>query len=153
MGRRNPAAVREIAVALQSLAWLVPRTIGAIETDVLDHLPRTELEVMRLLVRRPGLTLGQVADELVLQPSNASSAIRTLIARGLVDRDRGPGDRRVIHLYATPKARRIRMLREQAWAGELTERFELLSDADAERLLAAGPALQALADVLTGDLD
>jgi DNA-binding MarR family transcriptional regulator len=143
-----PPPVRVVAVALHDIAWLLPRTIGAVDNEGAYRLPRAELEVMRLLVRRPGLTLTDVARELALQQSNASATIRTLIARDLVLRDRDARDRRVIRLYPTPRAQRIRRHREQIWGEELTEKLELLPKDTARRLLAAAPALRALADVL-----
>ncbi|HWI71163.1 MAG TPA: hypothetical protein VNT55_04350, partial [Baekduia sp.] len=71
MGKQEQAAAKDLAVALQDLAWLLPRTIGAAELQR-ESLPLSELEVMRLLVRRPGLSVGDVASELGLHAPNAS---------------------------------------------------------------------------------
>ena len=77
MARQPPVAqTRELAVTLHDLAWLLPRTLDPQAEAELDVLPGSELEVMRLLVRRPGLSVGDVARELGLQPSNASAAVR-----------------------------------------------------------------------------
>jgi DNA-binding MarR family transcriptional regulator len=73
---------RSLAVALYDLAWLLPRTIGLAAADA-DPLPQSELEVMRLLVRQPGLSVNDVAGELGMQSSNVSATIRTLVSRAL----------------------------------------------------------------------
>src|ERR1700758_1858313 len=118
---RQPSALqaRELVVALHDIAWLLPRTIDPwAEAGLDDPLPATELEVMRLLVRAPELSVGEVARELGLQPSNASAAIRGLGAGGLLERKPAPRDGRVSRLHPTARAQAIRRQREGAW-GEL----------------------------------
>jgi DNA-binding MarR family transcriptional regulator len=124
------AEAKRLAVTLQDLAWLLPRTIGAAELER-EPLPLSELEVMRLLVRRPGLSVGDVAAELGLHGPNASAAVRGLAARGLLERRRDADDGRVTRLHPTARA--------------------ILGDLDAgtaAALVAATPALRALADRL-----
>ncbi|MBV8945046.1 MAG: MarR family transcriptional regulator [Solirubrobacterales bacterium] len=142
---------RELAVALHDIAWLLPRTID-LEAEIgLEPLPPSELEVMRLLVRRPGLSVGEVAREFGMQPSNASAAIRALVARGLLHRRPDQRDGRISRLTPTDRAQTIRRQREAAWGELLRVRLNRLSRADAAHLLAAADALQALATQLAGD--
>ena len=102
MARQPTAAqARELAVVLHDIAWLLPRTIDPWAEAGLDPLPASELEVMRLLVRAPELSVGEVARELGLQPSNASAAIRGLMARGLLERRRDARDGRISRLVPT----------------------------------------------------
>src|ERR1700761_5603517 len=101
---------RDLAVTLFDLAWLLPRTIGAG-----SQLPSSELEVMRLLVRRPGLSVGEVAEALGLQQSNASAAVRSLEARGLLARRRDERDARISRVHPTATAIAHRHRQEQAW--------------------------------------
>jgi DNA-binding MarR family transcriptional regulator len=138
---------KDLAVTLFDLAWLLPRTIGA--TGAGDPgLPLSELEVMRLLVRRPGLSVGEAADALGLQPSNVSTAVRSLVARDLLERERDERDARVARLRPTRKAIAHRDRQESAWAAELERRIADLPAADRARLRAAAPALEALARLL-----
>jgi DNA-binding MarR family transcriptional regulator len=138
---------KELAVTLFDLAWLLPRTIGA-EDPGSAGLPHSELEMMRLLVRRPGLSVSEVASALDLQSSNVSTAMRSLVARGLIERRRDERDGRVTRLYPTDKAIAHRDEQEAAWGEELTRRLAQLPDAERERLLAAAPALESLAGLL-----
>ena len=143
-------AARDLAVVLHDLAWLLPRTVG-LEAARQDPLPQSELEVMRLLVRRPGLSVNDVARELGLQPSNASTAIRLLIARGTLERQQDSGDARVARLYPTPAAYAARDRRERSWGEALSGILGDLAPADRRRLAGAAPALRHLATRLAGE--
>lgn len=150
MTARSPtrATARALAVALFDLAWLLPRTVGAEERQP-DPLPRSELEVMRLLGRRPGTNVNSVARELGLQPSNVSTSIRALVARGLVERRGDPSDGRQVLLYLTQSARATRDRRERLWGEQLDRLLAELPSEDRARLVAALPALRNLTERLS----
>jgi DNA-binding MarR family transcriptional regulator len=145
---RTPA--RDLAVVLHDLGWLLPRTIGLAAARQ-EPLPASELEVIRLLVRRPGLSVNDVARELGLQPSNASTAIRLLIARGTLERRQDSADARVARLFPTAAAYAARDRREQSWGEQLAGVLGGLPAADRTRLTAAVPALRQLAARLADD--
>jgi DNA-binding MarR family transcriptional regulator len=138
---------KDLAVTLFDLAWLLPRTVGAAD-DAAEALPLSELEVMRLLVRRPGLSVNDVAADLGLRPSNVSAAVRALTERGLVERRRDASDARVARLHPTAEAIARRDRREAAWSAELERHLHVLPEDERRRLLAAAPALDTLAQVL-----
>lgn len=140
-------AARELAVVLYDLAWLLPRTVG-LEEARRNPTRRSELEIMKLLVRRPGLSVSDVARDLGMQASNVSAAVRSLVERGMLERRRDEHDARVVVLEATPAAIADRGRREDAWGDALREVVAELPAEDAAALLAAGPALQALAERL-----
>lgn len=137
----------DLAVVLHDLAWLLPRTIGR-EAEPGQTLPASELEIMRLLVRRPGLSVNDTAAELRLAPANVSTALRALEARGLLERRRDPADGRVVRLHPTQAALEHRSGQERAWGSALAEALAALPKADARRTLAATGSLRALAAVL-----
>ncbi len=141
-------AARELAVVLHDLAWLLPRTLDAEVERRFESLPASELEVMRLLVRRPALSVGEVAEELALQAANVSATIRSLLARGLLERRRDRSDGRVARLYPTARARRTRESRERAWGAALQGRLAGLSQSEAKRILSCADPLRRLADSL-----
>jgi DNA-binding MarR family transcriptional regulator len=143
----------ELAAVLHDLAWLLPRTIDPeAETAAgLDPLPTSELEVMRLLVREPGLSVGGVARALGLQESNVSTTVRALTGRGLLDRRRDPGDGRIARLHPTARATEIHRRREQAWGSALGCRLSELTAAQRAALPEAVCALRALATRLSAD--
>jgi len=149
VSRSRSGRTRELAVALFDVAWLLPRTIGAEERQA-DPLPRSELEVMRLLGRRPGTGVNAVAKELGLHPSNVSASIRSLVDRGLVERRASPDDRRQVLLVLTAAAQAAREERERRWATGLDLVLEELGDENRATILDALPALVRLAEQLGG---
>jgi DNA-binding MarR family transcriptional regulator len=102
---------------------------------------------VRLLVRRPGLSVNDVARELGMQASNASAAIRGLVTRGLLERRRDADDRRVARIHPTPRAIAARNLRERSW-GALGDALDGLERSDTTRLLETVGALRALVSQL-----
>jgi DNA-binding MarR family transcriptional regulator len=138
---------RDLAVVLYDLAWLLPRTVGA-EERRRNPTRQSEMEIMKLLVRRPGLSVSEVARDLGMQASNVSSAVRALVDRGMLVRRAADHDARVAVLEATPAAIADRDAREQAWGEALRDLLGDLSKDDAKAILAAGPALRTLAERL-----
>ena len=66
--------------------------------EELSQLTGSQLEVVRLLRHRPGLSVNQVADELNLAPNSVSTLVRQLVDAGLVVRGCQEADRRVARL-------------------------------------------------------
>lgn len=141
-----------LANALRDIAWLLPRTLGRAPSPARE-LPRSELEVMRVLVHRPGLSVNQVAAELDIQPSNVSTAVSSLVTRGQLERHPDPGDRRVVRLHPTPLAMEIRAAQECAWGDALEAILTELQPNDRELLRSATGSLAALAGALAGHAD
>jgi DNA-binding MarR family transcriptional regulator len=141
-------APRDFAVVLHDLAWLLPRTIG-LEGARHDPLPMSELEVMRLLARRPGLSVNDVARELGMQSSNVSTAIRSLVDKGTLRRRPDDADKRVVRLEPTESALAARDRRESSWGIAMQQVLTEFSAADRSQLLAAVPLLRTLADRLS----
>ena len=140
---------RDLAVALHDLAWVLPRTVDAqVETDS-SRWPPSELAVLRQLDRQPGLSLGEVAEELGLQPSNASATVRSLALRGLVDRQPDDKDGRVTRLFPTEEASRHRQVRERGWGERLARELAGLPEDQARALIEAAPGLRTLAAQLS----
>jgi DNA-binding MarR family transcriptional regulator len=148
MSEQPTDPARELAVVLHDLAWLLPRTLDAQVTSPPQPLPPSELEIMRLLVRRPGLTVGEVARELALQATNVSSSLRALLARGLLERRRDESDGRVARLHPTAQAIANHEARERAWGDALESRLAGLPRTDADRMLRSAQPLRLLADAL-----
>ncbi|GIH78916.1 MarR family winged helix-turn-helix transcriptional regulator [Planobispora longispora] len=111
-------------------------------------LPETETDIVRLVVRRPGVSPGQIAAELRMQPSNVSAALRHLTAAGLVTRESDPMDRRATRVRPTPQAVENARLMEEARAGLLHEALNDLAAEHQETLLHAIPSLRALENAL-----
>lgn len=94
-------------------------------------LTQSQAELLRLVGRRPGISVREAAEELGLVPNTASTLVSKLAADGLVIRDADADDRRVGRLRLTEPAQRIadrtRAARRATLAG-------VLDDLDAEQI-------------------
>lgn len=145
----NNKIVREARALLPALAGFarVLRLRG-VEEAGLEHLPSSELEVLRYVLDTPGTTVSVLARDLGLHASNVSTTVRSLVARNLVVRDSHPTDRRSVRLRPTVEAVHGMALIEDAWAQIFAEALADLPDQQRAALSSALPALSALAQRL-----
>lgn len=101
-----------LAAAVGRLRRALNRQVHA-GSDV-PPLPEAQLEIVRLLRRRPGMRVHDVAAELSLAPNTVSTLVHRLADAGLVERAGDPGDARVSRLQLTPAAEgRLRRWRDR----------------------------------------
>jgi DNA-binding MarR family transcriptional regulator len=60
--------------------------------------------VLRVVGRFPGLSAGELAHIVRLHPSTITGILQRLVTRGLLDRERDPGDSRRTRLRLNPRA-------------------------------------------------
>jgi DNA-binding MarR family transcriptional regulator len=67
----------------------------------------TSLEALRRIADAPGeqASMSQVAEAVGLSPAGVTSTVDRLVAEGLVLRERGTGDQRLLHARLTPAGR------------------------------------------------
>ncbi|MGE3622050.1 MAG: MarR family winged helix-turn-helix transcriptional regulator [Acidimicrobiia bacterium] len=111
-----------------------------------DPLTGAEGELVAALVAEPGQSVAGVAERLCLAPNTVSTLVGRAARAGLVRRERDPGDRRTVRLFASDAA----VARVGAWRarrGELVARAVAgLSPGDRRALHDALPALRRLAE-------
>ncbi|MFE2989667.1 MarR family winged helix-turn-helix transcriptional regulator [Streptomyces sp. NPDC059262] len=110
-----------------------------------------QVELLRLVVDRPGIGVSAAARDLRLAGNSVSTLVNQLVKAGLLRRETDPSDRRSALLYATPAAA-ARLSDWQVRRGTLMrEQLAVLDPADRAALAAALPALRKLADNLHED--
>lgn len=72
-----------------------------------DGLTQSQVELLRLVSRHPGISVREAAMELALVPNTASTLVSKSVAGGLLVRTVDPDDRRVGRLQLTESAQRI----------------------------------------------
>jgi DNA-binding MarR family transcriptional regulator len=70
----------------------------------LAELPPSELEVLRLVSMHPGCGILFITEHAKMRQANASTTVRSLVERGLLQKQVDPRDRRAVKLSATPQA-------------------------------------------------
>ena len=137
-----------------SLAADLARSVGRLRRSLnrevragtaLPSLPEAQLEILRLVDRRPGLRVQDAAAELRLAPNTVSTLVRRLVDAGLVRRAADPADGRVAHLRLSAageqRLRRWRDHRQEVLAARLAE----LDSADRLLLERTVPVLERVA--------
>jgi DNA-binding MarR family transcriptional regulator len=72
----------------------------------LSGLTDSQLDLVRLVLRRPGVSVTQAAEDLSLAPNTVSTLVRQLTEQHVLVRAVDPDDRRVARLALTPRMAR-----------------------------------------------
>ncbi|MFF9033112.1 MarR family winged helix-turn-helix transcriptional regulator [Streptomyces iakyrus] len=136
----------ELADALVGVQRLIRRRLRRQTPD--PRLRGAEVELLRLVVARPGVGISDAARELGLAANSVSTLVNQLAGAGYLVRETDPADRRAARLLPTPAAEtRLRDWRRRR--AELVRRHVArLDEPDRRALMAAVPALRKLADTL-----
>ncbi len=122
------------------------RKLGPLTPD--EPLTGSQLELLRLLDRQPGMFVAEAADELGLAANTVSTLVGQLSAMGLVTRTPDPQDRRMARLSLTDRARaRIHQWRRRR-ASTVSAALGRLSAEERARLTEAIPLLRKVANEL-----
>ncbi|PPS70852.1 MULTISPECIES: MarR family winged helix-turn-helix transcriptional regulator [Streptomyces] len=136
----------ELADALVGVQRLIRRRLRRQMPD--PRLRGAEVELLRLVVARPGVGISDAAKDLGLAANSVSTLVNQLAGAGYLVRETDPADRRAARLLPTPAAE-ARLGEWRRLRAELVRRqVARLDEADRQALLAAIPALRKLADTL-----
>ena len=140
---------RETVERLRMALGITSRYLRA--TRAGEGLTPTELSILATISRRGSLRLTDLAEIEHVNPTMLSRMTARLVEAGLISREADENDRRAARVEATPAGvalhERIRAERSASLAAHL----DALSGDDAAALLAALPALEALAEGLRND--
>lgn len=123
---------RQLMESLRGLHW----------RDLLPlRLTMPQVKVLHVLSRCGRVSAGELADILGVSAPTVSDLVERMASMGLVQRERGQTDRRVVHLSLTPAGEEtLRRVRQEHWAF-LRELLEDMSPPDRDAL---GRGLRAL---------
>jgi Transcriptional regulators len=132
-----------LADALAGLQRLIRRRLRGGTSG--PRLRGAEVELLRLVVERPGIGVSEAAKELYLAGNSVSTLVNRLARDGYLIRETDPADRRAARLLSTPAAdARLRDWRHRR-AVLVRGQVARLDAADRAALAAALPALRKLA--------
>lgn len=136
---------------LRDLAWTVHRR--GVHSPGTPSLPMTEITVLTQVREDPGLTVGAISTRLGVRQPNASTAVRTLVERGLARREPSRDDGRVTLIFPTAAAEAEHSALAERWAGPVRAALNRLPAAQRTAIEAATEALRALEHELVSDAD
>ncbi|MGW1752312.1 MarR family winged helix-turn-helix transcriptional regulator [Streptomyces sp. NPDC002092] len=135
----------ELIDALIGVQRLVRRRL---RPQIAPQLRGAEVELLRLVVTRPGIGISDAAKELYLKGNSVSTLVNQLSRQGYLLRETDPADRRAARLMPTPAAE-ARLAEWRKRRAELVRGgLSRLDDTDREALHTVIPALRRLADTL-----
>lgn len=132
------ALAEELVDAMSSIRRAVRREAGSVVE--VASLTGAQLALVRVVRRRPGISVAEAAAELGVAPNTVSTLVRQVVEAGVLQRQTGRADRRVAHLTLSPHVAEGMGV----WLGKrsstLTEALTSLSERDRQALAAAlGP--------------
>jgi DNA-binding MarR family transcriptional regulator len=95
------ALADELIDAMSSVRRAVRRLAGPVEETA--RLTNAQVQLVRVVRRRPGISVAEAAAEMGVAPNTVSTLVRQLVEAGLLSRRNDPGDRRVAHLSLAPR--------------------------------------------------
>lgn len=154
------AAAEQVSQADVLLAEQVFDAIGVLRRQArrlagrpwpIEAVSGAQVELVRLVRRKPGTSVADAAAELGLAPNTVSTLVRQLTDTGLLRRTPDADDRRVARLRLTASAqRRVEVWRDRR-AALAAEAIATLPRADRSVLEKAVPVLAELAAALRSD--
>ena len=142
MSQFNGEDVDRLRIALARIARRVDRQVSG------DGMTRTQLSVLATIASLGPVGISELADIEGLNPTMLSRVLGKLEASGLVVRAATEADRRAVQVQTTPAGRSLQQRLRRQRSQLLAERLTGLPDKQASQLLAALPALEALAEQL-----
>ena len=90
----------ELVDAMSAVRRAVRRQAGQVEE--IARLSNAQVQLVRVVRRRPGISVAEAATELGVAPNTVSTLVRQLIEAGVLSRRSDAGDRRVARLALAP---------------------------------------------------
>jgi len=112
--------------------------------DGITAITRSEADIMRIIMERPGTTVSEIARAFGQHKSNTSTRIAALVDKGLARKENAVGDAREVHVYPTDEAQENLDRYREVWA----EHFGPLTAASDAELARTAAILAELADAL-----
>jgi MarR family transcriptional regulator, organic hydroperoxide resistance regulator len=150
MARTTPAHTDDSALEFIRLLWKVDHELHSVSKRMISRFGLTAPQrlAVRFIGREPGLTLGELAALLHLDPGTVTGIVQRLESAALVERERGEGDTRRIHLALTAKGRALNRRRKGTVEAAVRRTLDSLSRVDSA---AAARVLQRLAAELSDE--
>lgn len=143
----GPAEAEQLLAAMAAFRRTTRRTEG--RPGFLSTLTDAQVELVKLVGHRPGLSVAEAAERLHLAPNTVSTLVGQLTAAGVMVRMHDAGDRRVAQLHLdAATGRRFADWRDRR-AEVVAKAMASMAPRDWRRLREATPALERLADAIS----
>lgn len=151
MDDETTAAAQALGATLGRLHRVLRR--AAVQRSGREALPDAQVELLRVVEARPGLSVKEAAEVMRAAPNTVSTIVGELAGAGLLTRSRAPENRRVVRLELTEAAQQRLAEYGRHRANLLAAALNALDGGARRDVLRAAPHLRRLADLLGEDGD
>jgi DNA-binding MarR family transcriptional regulator len=141
---RTPSSPQNAAGELHATLGVLFRRIR--QTRSAGDLTLPESSALSRLEQHGPMSAAELARLELISPQSISSTVQALLAKGLIERDRDPGDGRRVILSLTETGREVVHSKRTARTEQFTRALAALSAEERAQLLAALPVLERLAE-------
>lgn len=147
----SESVTREPSVQLVRVIWTLHRVLYQRQSPPSgeSRRPLAQVEVLRLVDSRPGVSVREAAEALGMQPNNVSTLVTQLVRDGFLERRTSAHDKRYVELHPTDKMRTAGGEVDDSLHNAITEALGQLPPETSRRITAALPDLWELARTLT----
>ena len=133
MPRTAPVSSTDAALEFIRILWKVDHELHSVSKRMIGRVGLTAPQrlALRFIGREPGLTLGALAALLHLDPGTVTGIVQRLESGSLVERARGEGDTRRIHLALTSKGQTLNRRRRGTVEAAVRRTLGAVSRSDA----------------------
>ncbi|MBT2439467.1 MarR family transcriptional regulator [Streptomyces sp. ISL-36] len=131
-----------LAACLPALNRALDRRVG--QDFAPPKPPEGQLALLRFVSQQEGATVREAADALLMRPNNVSTLVSQLTDQGLLERRQDSADKRIAHLYPTPRARRELAEVRRLQGEHIARALRSLTEGERDALGSAVGALTAL---------
>jgi DNA-binding MarR family transcriptional regulator len=135
------ALAEQLVDAMSSVRRAVRRQAGQVQEAA--RLSNAQLQLVRVVRRKPGLAVAEAAAELGVAPNTVSTLVRLLVEAGVLTRQSDPDDHRVARLSLAPRVAEGMGVWLEKRSSALAEALAGLAPADRQALVGAlGPLIR-----------
>jgi DNA-binding MarR family transcriptional regulator len=133
MPRTASLSSDDAALEFIRLLWKVDHELHSVSKRMIGRFGLTAPQrlALRFIGREPGLTLGGLAALLHLDPGTVTGIVQRLESAGFVERQRGEGDTRRMHLALTSKGQTLNRRRAGTVEAAVRRTLAAVSRSDA----------------------
>ncbi|MFI1379903.1 MarR family winged helix-turn-helix transcriptional regulator [Embleya sp. NPDC020886] len=148
MSSTDPAAEERRRIA-SGLAAILPVPHRTMERRLMADFGRSMPQgvhsaLLRVADEHEGITVREAAEDLLMKPNNVSALVTKLVDEGMLERLVDPGDKRLVRLRPTAKARRRSAAVDALVTGYVVGALPTMTDGE---VAALGSAVGALAEL------
>lgn len=98
-------------------------------------VPRLQFFAMKYISKNPNITVGELADVLMISSGSIAQLIERLTSKGWIKKEVDKKDKRIFHISLTSKGEKEVLKMEKIFLKKITSMLSLISEEDLKQML------------------